>query len=46
MPAARPAVHVTNLVVACAGGDCVWDNGNDILLRKKFVLSITNYVMA
>jgi len=31
---ARPAVHVTNLVVACAGGVCVWDNGNGILSPK------------
>jgi len=39
---ARPAVHVTNLIVACAGGDHVWDNGNGILSTKKFVLNITD----
>ena len=27
-------MHVTNLVVACAGGVCVWDNGNGILSPK------------
>jgi hypothetical protein len=43
---ARPAVHVTNLVFACAGGDRVWDNGNGILSRKKFVLNVTNCVTA
>jgi len=38
---ARPAVHVTNLLVACAGGNRVWDNGNGILSCKKFVLNKT-----
>jgi len=42
----RPAVRITNLVVACAGGVRVWDNGNGILSRKKFVLNIRNYMMA
>jgi hypothetical protein len=40
---ARPAVHVTNLVVY-AVSDHVWNNGNGILLPKKFVLNIKNYM--